>query len=95
MWNHQVLSPKAKKEHLIKVGKVIMISSTFRCAVFLCFDLLSMICRKAWLAGESGTSSKYDFPSSQHFPVKKKKHKENKSMILYLCLLSDFHGDSS
>lgn len=37
-------------------------------------NLLDMICLYAWVAGESGTSVRKDFPSSQHLPEEEKMH---------------------
>lgn len=37
-------------------------------------NVLDMICLYAWVAGESGTSVRKDFPSSQHLPEKEKMH---------------------
>lgn len=37
-------------------------------------NILDMISLYAWVAGESGTSVRKDFPSSQHLPEEEKMH---------------------
>lgn len=47
-------------------------------------NLLDMICLYAWVAGESGTSVRKDFPSSQHLPEEEKKHKPSSVVPLHI-----------
>lgn len=51
-------------------------------------NLLDMICLYAWVAGESGTSVRKDFPSSQHLPEEEKKHKPSSVVPLHIPVLS-------
>lgn len=47
-------------------------------------NLLDMICLYAWVAGESGTSVRKDFPSSQHLPEEEKMHKPSSAVPLHI-----------
>lgn len=47
-------------------------------------NLLDMICLYAWVAGESGTSVRKDFPSSQHLPEEEKMHKPSSVVPLHI-----------